>query len=279
LPQWNCACANCVAARQGRIPARTQSSVAVSADGEQWFLVNASPDLREQIETFAPLRPRTSPPRNTPIAGVLLTNADLDHTLGLLLLRQQERLRIHASTSIRETLTGMRFDVLLGAFAAVDWIEPRGDWAPLESSGLRYRTIPLVSVSPRFALDVPGESAAFQIENPQTGGKVLIAPAVAEVSAALTGAMRESDVVLVDGTFWSDDELQRVREGARSANEMGHLPVSDCTLTLLRDSPAPHRVYIHINNTNPILAIDSPERRMVEAAGVVVGEDGMEFDV
>ena len=88
LPQWNCACPNCLAAREGRIPARTQSCVAISPDGEQWYVINASPDLREQIEAFPPLHPRPSPPRNTPIAGVLLTNADLDHTLGLLLLRQ-----------------------------------------------------------------------------------------------------------------------------------------------------------------------------------------------
>jgi pyrroloquinoline quinone biosynthesis protein B len=240
-------------------------------------LINASPDLREQIEAFPPLQPRASPPRNTPIDGVLLTNADLDHTLGLLLLRQHETLRIYAAASVRETLSGMRFDVLLGAFAAVEWIEPPREWAPLDASGLRYRTIPLVSVSPRFALDAPAESAAFQIEDTRTGGRVLVAPAVAEISPALTDAMHDSDAVLVDGTFWSDDELQRVRKGARSANEMGHLPIRDGTIGLLRGLSAHHRVYTHINNTNPILAADSPERQMVEAAGITIGEDGMEF--
>jgi len=250
--------------------------VAVSADGERWYLINASPDLREQIEGFPPLQPRAAPLRNTPIAGVLLTNADLDHTLGLLLLRQQERVRIHAARPVRETLSGMRFDVLLGAFAAVEWIEPPLEWAPLDGTELRYRSIPLASVSPRFAVDVPGESAAFQLEDARTGGRVLVAPAVAEVNPGLAEAIRESGAVLLDGTFWSDDELQRVREGARTANEMGHLRIQHGSLELLRESPARHRVYTHINNTNPILGGDSAERRMVEAAGISVGEDGME---
>jgi pyrroloquinoline quinone biosynthesis protein B len=276
LPQWNCTCANCTAARTGQIAPRTQSSVAITADHERWFLINASPDLREQIEGFAPLLPSAASPRNTPIAGVLLTNADLDHTIGLLLLRQQSHLKVHAPPSVRETLGGMRFDTLLSAFATVEWIEPPREWEPL-SEGLRYRAIPLQTVASRFALDVPAECAAYQIEDARTGRKVVIAPAVAEITPVLYQAMRQSDAVLFDGTFWTDDELRAVKEGARSANEMGHLPIKDGSLEVLRELAAPHRVYMHINNTNPILAPGSPERVSVERAGITVGEDGMEL--
>ena len=164
MPQWNCACANCQAARTGKIPARTQSSVAISADGEQWFLVNASPDLRAQILATPELWPKDTSARNSPIAGVLLTNADLDHVLGLPLLREGLSLSIWATSAVRETVTeSLHFDNLLGAFSGLSWHTAESDPSPLttrdgSSIGLSVSTIFLPGPPPRFAGSAPTTS-------------------------------------------------------------------------------------------------------------------------
>jgi pyrroloquinoline quinone biosynthesis protein B len=262
--------------------------VSVSADGVHWYLINASPDLRVQIEGFPPLQPRSGSVRNSPVEGVLLTNADLDHVLGLFLLREGETLILHATEAVRQTLSrALLLDQLLGAFCGVTWRAPSSEFSPLtfrdgSASGLYSRAIFLPGTQPLFGpgpiSDHQGHSIAWQISDGSTGARLLVAPDVAAITAELRCAMEESDAVLLDGTFWSGDEMSGLKRFARTASEMGHLPIRN-SLETFRELRAPCKVYIHINNTNPILALDSSQRALVEEAGIVVGEDGMEFEL
>jgi pyrroloquinoline quinone biosynthesis protein B len=261
--------------------------VALSADGEHWFLVNASPDLRAQIEATPALHPQGTSARNSPIAGVLLTNADLDHVLGLILLREGDPLSVLATDSVRETLTGpLGFETLLGGFCGIRWEAAPTEFSPLRlrdrsPSGLSVRTIFLPGGPPRFdktSTSPSGHSVAYQIRD-ESGARLLLAPDVAEITLELQQALEESDAVIFDGTFWMAEELRRIHPEARTAQQMGHLPIRDGSLEMLRKSPARWKVFTHINNTNPILATDSPERTAVLSAGVLIGEDGLEFEV
>ena len=266
LPQWNCACANCVSARTGKIEPQTQSSIAISADSgefQSWWLINASPDLARQIESTPWLQPRHGSPRNTPIAGVLLTNADIDHALGLLLLRQQQKpLVVYATAETRAALEWL--DRVLTRFCAIEWREISADFKSL-NGGIAFRAIQLP------------HSVAFQFRDDTSGRLVLVAPAVGEATRELSNALAVSDLILFDGTFWSDGELAAVRPGARSAREMNHLPVGGGSLDFLRQSRARWKIYTHINNTNPILMPGSPERAELDQAGIEVARDGLEI--
>jgi pyrroloquinoline quinone biosynthesis protein B len=266
LPQWNCACANCTAARTGKITPQTQSSIAISGESEgfhRWFLINASPDLTRQIESMPRLQPRRDSPRNSPIAGVLLTNADIDHALGLLLLRQQETpLRVYAPDETRAALAWV--DAVLGQFCVTEWRKTTGEFQTLSGS-MAFRAIEL------------SRSVAFQFRDNTSGATALFAPSVGELTDELRNTVHESDVVLFDGTFWSDGELAVVRPGVRSAREMNHLPISDGSLDFLRQSPARRKIYSHINNTNPILMPSSRERAHVKQSGIEIARDGLEI--
>lgn len=286
LPQWNCACANCTAARRGTIPSRTQSSLAVRGGDGPWMLVNASPDLRAQIESFPALHPTGV--RSTAIRDVLLTNADFDHVLGLFLLREHpQRLRIHCTAGVRETLCGaLRIDRLLDGYCGVEWRELPETAVPFGASAdgdrFTFRAIPLPASPPRYAQDgcpSEGQSVALEFADARKGMRLVVAPDVAAVTPELSQALDKADAVIFDGTFWSDDELQQIDLAARTASQMGHLPMARGSLEVLRKLRAQTRVYVHINNTNPILATDSPERAEVVGAGIIVGEDGMEFEL
>ncbi|MCE0523308.1 MAG: pyrroloquinoline quinone biosynthesis protein PqqB [Methylacidiphilales bacterium] len=289
MPQWNCHCPNCRDARAGWLASLTQSSVALSADGKAWFLVNASPDLRTQIEAFPGLHPQGPSLRQSPIEAVLLTNADLDHVLGLFLLREGNCLSIHATGAVRETLSkGLRLDALLGSFCGATWHEPPfDDHQPLKmrdgtKTGLSYRTIALAQTQPLYFREGAAkgaQSVAYEIRDDRTGGRLLIAPDVESLTPELTAALEKADAILFDGTFWSNDELQRVNGTARTALEMGHLPIETHSLKALRGLRARHRIFLHINNTNPILRPGSPERKEIEAANLTVGHDGLEFEL
>jgi len=266
LPQWNCACANCVAARSGKIAAQTQSSIAISSNAEGfqgWFLINASPDLPRQIESIPSLQPHQASTRNTPIAGVLLTNTDIDHALGLLLLRQQETPPVvYAAAETRKALAWI--DRVLARFCGIEWRHISADFQSLSGS-LAFR-----------AIELP-ESVALQFRDDTSGATALFAPSVGEFTEELRNAVYASDVVLFDGTFWSDGELRGVRPGARTAREMNHLPISDGSLDLLHQSLARRKIYTHINNTNPILMPGTRERAQVEQAGIEIARDGLEI--
>lgn len=288
-PQWNCNCRICLAVRAGAVRPRTQSCAAVSADGTHWFLLNASPDLRIQIESFPPLLPPLGVTRGTPIQGVLLTNADLDHVLGLLLLREGGRVAIHAAAPVRQTLVEA-FTLLptLESYTTLSWLEPPAELSPLHcadgtDSGLRYAAWPLPGKPPRYAKSgpIPGDCVAYQIMDARTGGRLLYMPEVGVLTPALIARMGACDLLLFDGTFWSEDEMERQGVGHATAARMGHLPVSgsEGSLTVLATLDVRQRVYVHINNTNPILLDDSPERTAVERAGVKVGMDGDAYDL
>lgn len=250
-------------ARTGKIARQLQSSIALSGDGKSWWLVNASPDLAQQIENFAPLQPHEATPRNSPIAGVLLTNADIDHALGILLMRQREfPLPIYSSSPVRDRLSWL--DELMKPFGGLDW-----------------RHLPLQFVRLADGVDFRGtdlpRSVAFQFRSLRNG-RALIAPAVSAISGELADAIEAADAIFFDGTFWRNDELRLVRPSARSALEMGHIPIEK-SLPVLSESNATRKTYIHINNTNPVLTPDSRERAILEAAGVTVGYDGLEFEL
>jgi len=266
LPQWNCACLNCVAARGEKIDPQTQSSIAISGDPEEfqnWWLINASPDLPRQIESTMRLQPRRDALRNTPIAGVLLTNADIDHVLGLLLLRQQEKpLVVYATEETRAALGWL--DHVLPRFCGIEWRKISSDFQRLDGS-IGFR-----------AIELP-QSVAFQLLDEASGRLALIAPAVSMLTRDLSQASADSDVIFFDGTFWSDDELAAVRPGARSAREMNHLPIRGGSLYFLRQSPARRKIYTHINNTNPILMPGSPERAELDQTSIEVARDGLEI--
>jgi len=226
-------------------------------------LVNASPDLARQIDSSPQLHPSSSSPRNSPISGVFLTNADIDHALGLILLRQQETpLVVYASKETRDALGWL--DSVLNRFCGIEWRTLEPSFSSLGDE-LAVREISL------------SRSTALQFRDETSGLTILVAPAVGELTTELRQAVTLSDVVLFDGTFWSNNELHAFRPGARTAREMNHLPISDVTLDLLRQSQARRKVYTHINNTNPILAPGSSERQQVEQAGIEIGFDGLEI--
>ncbi len=235
----------------------------MSGDDRNWFLINASPDLAKQIESAPALQPCEKTSRNSPIAGVLLTNADIDHALGLLLLRQQETpLVVYANDETRATLNWI--DKILDRFCGIEWRTTSTEFQPL-GSGIEFRAIEL------------RKSVAFQLRDESSKAVALVAPAVGELTDQLGEAVNTSDLVLFDGTFWDEDELRAFRPEARSAREMNHLPINHGSLEFLRDLPARRKIYTHINNTNPILMPGSRERTEVERAGIETAYDGMEI--
>jgi pyrroloquinoline quinone biosynthesis protein B len=291
FPQWNCACANCAGVRSGtrRARRRSQSSVAISSDGAGWFLLNASPDVRAQIESFAPLGPPSDRVRGSSLEGVLLSNADLDHTLGLFILREGARLPVYASGPIRRALEeGLRMTSVLEGFAGLEWREASEETQPLLTldrapSGLSVAFLPILGKPPRYLGSVPrmarGESVVMRLRDENTGGELIYAPGVSRVDEQLLGWCREASLLLLDGTFFTEDEMCRTGTGMLTASRMGHHVVGgpDGSLERIRTLPVPHKVYVHINNTNPMLDENSPEYARVRTAGVEVGWDGLEF--
>ena len=239
--------------------------MAISDDSEPrtWWLVNASPALPRQIEKMTGLQPRRDPPRNTPIAGVLLTNADIDHALGLLLLRQQEKpIAVYATDETRAALAWL--DRTVARFCGIEWRNISSDFQQLNGP-VAFRAIDLL------------HSVAFQFSDQASGRLALVAPAVGELTRDLSQAAADSEVIFFDGTFWSDNELAAVRPAARTAREMNHLPINGGSLEFLRQSSAGRKIYTHINNTNPILMPGSPERKQLDQAEIEVGRDGLEI--
>jgi pyrroloquinoline quinone biosynthesis protein B len=260
----------------------------VITDGSDPWLVNASPDLRQQMGAWSGLQPAAAPWRNSPLRGVFLTNADLDHVLGLYLLREGPLLEVYAPDAVRRAAEEhLGLGNVLNRFCGISWKESSSQFTPVlgadrRSSGIQVRSIPLPASPPLFATSlgmVGTHSVAYEFLDPKTGGRLLVAPDVAEVTPELHEALASSQAVVFDGTFWSAEELAEVRPGARTAAQMGHVTVRDVSLELLRKSAAHFKIYTHINNTNPILSPGSAERAAVEAAGLIVGYDGFEFEL
>jgi pyrroloquinoline quinone biosynthesis protein B len=300
FPQWNCACANCRAVRAGTFHGRprTQTQVAITEDGLLWFLLGASPDLLTQIEATPELHPRRGM-RHSPIAGIALANADLDHVLGLLLLRELQPLRIHATASVRRILRedNSMFGMLHRIPEQAAWtdFEPGKEFslcdAQSQDSGLRCRAWSLSAHYPAYVTAErqeqlsPGEASLGFFINSNSGRRLAYMPAVPQLNDALLAELDACDVLLFDGTFWSNDELMRVKgeEGGESrigqtARQMGHVPVEE-TLVELAGMRRPRKIFLHINNTNPMLDEASPEHRRVRDAGWEIAEDGWQFDL
>ena len=284
FPQWNCACPGCRAVRDGSRPCRprTQSAIAVSADYQQWFLFNASPDIRAQIESFPALQPDGR--RATPLRAVLLTDAEIDHTLGLLLLREGRALELHATPEVRETLCeGTAILRTLEAYCAVEWrpVVP-GDEVALES-GLSYRAfdVPTTKQSRFPTRSEQGRVVGYRITDEASGRAAVYLPGVQDLTASVRAQLEDCACLFIDGTCWSDDELITLGLARKTAHDMGHLPISGAggSLEQLSALAIERKIYIHINNSNPVLIEDAPERRIVEECGVEVAADGLEVHV
>lgn len=289
FPQWNCWCPMCEATRTspGRARRRTQSSIAVSTDGRRWFLCNASPDVREQMERLP--ADRTTDVRRSPVERIVLTDAEIDHTLGIVLLREGQELHLCATRAVLDTLErDSRILAITRAFAQVTVSELALDApAPLlyregEPSGLEVEAFAVPGDPPRFAgASARGHTVGLIVHDRMSGGTCAYVPGCGAVGAELRERLGAADVLLFDGTFWSDDELIALGVGTRRARDIGHVPISGDggSLAALAGLPCQWKVYTHINNTNPILLEDSPERASVRGMGWDVGADGMRFDV
>ncbi len=281
LPQWNCGCRNCVKARRGEIPSRSQSSIAVSADGETWAVVNASPDIRAQLTASPALHP--SGPRASPIRGVLLTNGDIDHVAGLLTLREQQPFRLYHTSEIGAVLRDNRIFDALNAELVERRTMTLGE--PVEiAPGV---TAEMFAVPGKVALFMEEGKVRTDLEGEQTvgvrlgagGSSAFYIPGCARMTGALAERLRGAQLVLFDGTLWQDDEMIRTGVGRKSGARMGHMTMQgpDGSLAAFSRLDVARKIYVHINNTNPVLDPETPERRAVEEAGWIVAEDGMEL--
>jgi pyrroloquinoline quinone biosynthesis protein B len=248
-PQWNCACAQCTTARERGL-GRTQDCVAVSGDGRSWYLLNASPDLRAQLLAAPELAPGPGR-RDTPLRGVLLSTAELDHTLGLLMLREAVSLAVYATAPVTSALSTVR--AMLAAYTSPDWYTVHCG-VPVElAGGLTATAMPVGAKHPRYATPVPADDwvVAYRIRDRRTGGVLVYAPCLPALPDPLATAIADADLALVDGTFLTDDEMVRATGHGASATAMGHLPI-ERTRPLL---PAA-ALYTHLNNTNPLVPGD-----------------------
>ena len=284
FPQWNSACAVGRRAWQHDPAAkwRTQCSVAISADGERWSLLNASPDLRQQILATSALHPRHGP-RHSPIAAVVLTNGDVDHVAGLLNLRESERFGLYATGAILAALDGNPiFNVLNPEFVRREALMLE---QPVELDG--GPTIVPFAVPGKVPLYLEGDALEIGAETEDViglelwteRGRAFFVPGCARLTPALAGRLAGAALVLFDGTLWTDDEMIRSGTGVKTGARMGHMSVSgpDGTLAAFAALGVRRKVLIHINNTNPILLEDSAERAATLAAGWEVAYDGMEI--
>ena len=288
FPQWNCNCRNCDGVRKATIRAqpRTQSSIAVSADGVDWVLFNASPDLLAQIKSFPPLQPARAI-RDTGIRAVVLVDGQIDHTTGLLMLREGKPLELWCTEMVREDLTtGNPLFSILGHYCGVNWHRlPTARGRSFSIHGidqLSFSAVPLKSKAPPYSphRNNPhdGDNIGIRITDLQTGKQVFYAPGLGEIEPHLKPLLEQADVVMVDGTFWTDDEMIKLGISNKRARDIGHLPQSGAggMISALQPLRATRKILIHINNTNPILDEDSAERAELSRAGIEVAYDGLE---
>ena len=281
LPQWNCGCPNCDAARDGTIPAASQSSVAVTANGEDWAILNASPDIRTQLAAAPPLHP--TGPRASPIRSVLVTNGDIDHVAGLLTLREKQAFGLFATAAIHEVLAANPI------FAALDPVHVTRETVALDAPFplVEGVTAELFAVPGKVPLYMEGEEVDTQLMGEQTVGVRLEAggeeafylPGCAAMPDDLKARLDGAALVLFDGTVWENEEMIRMGVGAKTGARMGHMAISGehGSMAAFQGLEVGRKVFVHLNNTNPVLDPRSDERAAVEAAGWQVAYDGMEL--
>jgi pyrroloquinoline quinone biosynthesis protein B len=289
FPQWNCNCRNCAGLRRGtlRARARTQSSICVAGDGQAWALVNASPDILAQLAAHPELQPARAL-RDSALAGVVLVDGQIDHTTGLLMLREAGRpWRVWCTDAAYADLTtGHPVLRVLAHYSGVERrrIDLDGEEFGVDGvDGVRWRALPVASkpapYSPHREQPEPGDNVALVLTDAASGRSALYAPGLGAIDDAVWRGMRAAACVLVDGTFWTDDEMIELGASKKRAREIGHLPQSGPggMLEWLAKLPAATRkILIHVNNTNPILDEDSPQRAELARRGIEVAYDGME---
>ncbi len=298
FPQWNCACRNCQAVRAGSLSGkpRSQLQVCVSSDSVAWFLLNVAPDLRMQIESNAFLHPNTNNlGRHSPISGAILTSADVDQALGLLLLRELQPLQIYCTASIQKIL---RKDNSM--FAMLNRVSDQASWNEISAdtkfelksptgntSGIKCLPIAVSDHYPAYVSAKrvtelnPTDAVIGLILEDRSGKRLGYFPAVGQIDARLLNHFGDLDVLMFDGTFWSDDELIRLQGSGQTARQMGHLPISGKggSLELLAGLERPRKMFVHINNTNPMLDENSEQYRQVYDSGWVIAEDGCQLEL
>ena len=282
LPQWNCGGDYSVAARKGEVEGRTQPSVAVSADGERWSIINASPDIRDQFARFEGLHPRPGT-RDVPLDTVVITNADLDHSMGLLVLRESLPYRIVSTPWIRNTI--------LDNNAAWRLMERAWTGIPLERAfdldrdgHLEAQLFAIPGKVPSYLKELAKNSAetttGLRITDRRTGKRLVYAPGIQNYDLATLAELESADCRFCDGTFFTRDELLSMRPGAPDARAMGHLEIGGAGGSLEVLSPLPGRtIYIHLNNTNPVVDPSSKQAALVREAGLEIASDGLEFEL
>jgi pyrroloquinoline quinone biosynthesis protein B len=284
FPQWNCQCAVCRLAWDGdpRVKARTQASVALSADRKSWVLLNAAPDLRYQIDATAALHPGNGPLRHSPISAVVLTGAEVDQVGGLLCLRERQAFSLYGTgETLRVLAANPIFDVLAPGVVSRQAVALETPFEPA-----RGLSVEVFAVPGKVPLYLEGDNPEIGGETDATVGveitadrsRLAFVPGSARITPSLESRLARADVVLFDGTLFQDDEMIRTGTGSKTGFRMGHMPIDGPggSLSALA-ALSRRRIYIHINNTNPILVAGSPERRRVEAAGWEIAEDGMEI--
>jgi len=276
LPQWNCGCENCRLARAGAIPSATQSSLAVTADGREWALLNASPDLRVQIAATAALHPTAV--RESPLRAVLVTNGDIDHVAGLLTLRERQAFTLFATPAILDVLAANPIFGALDPGLVVR--RPVGLGEPFAL--LPGLTAELFAVPGKVPLYLEGETVETGLIGEQTVGarigSAFYVPGCAAMTPEIAARLEGAAALFFDGTLWSDDEMIRAGVGTKTGRRMGHMPVGgpDGSVAACAPLGIARKVFVHMNNTNPLLRPASPERAAAEAAGWEIGRDGME---
>ena len=284
LPQWNCGGPNSVRARSGdpAVPQRSQPGIAVSADGQRWSLLNANPDLRAQLVAFSGLHPRPGT-RDVPLDTIALTSAELDHVIGLLMLREALCYRIVSTAWVR--------DAILGHNAAWRLLEPAWGIVKLDEpirldreGALQARLFPVPGKVPGYLRDAVANDretcVGIRVTDTRTGHRLVYIPGLRSLGAGTLAELEAASCHFVDGTFFTGDELRALRPGAPDAVAMGHLPIAGTEGSLARLAEIPGRtLYIHMNNSNPVLDADSPEAAEVARGGVEIASDGQEFEV
>jgi pyrroloquinoline quinone biosynthesis protein B len=285
FPQWNCNCFNCHGVRIQNIDAvsRTQSSIAVSEDNKKWILINASPDIRKQLEDFHEAHSNGTI-RDTGIHAIILTDSQIDHVTGLLSLREASKLIIYCTEIVRKELT-YYFPIfaILKKYCAIELniIDTAINFNIQGLENLSFTAINLSGKSPPYSpyRDHPkrGGNIALTIADQVTRKNIFYAPAIADVDANLLHVMNDSDCVLIDGTFWHEDEMSRCGINNKLAADMGHCSLAreQGLLALLNELQKPRKILIHINNTNPILNITSPEHAILNKVNIELAYDGM----
>ncbi len=281
LPQWNCGCDNCSKARLGEIQPQTQSSVAVSANGSDWVVLNVSPDIRTQCIQHKQLHPRTI--RSSPIRSVILTNGDIDHIAGLLTLREKTGFEIYATNEVLSILSeNEMFTALDPELVSKKRICVNEVFSPLPGICVTAYNVPgkvpLFREAGEIQTDIiSGNTIGLEIFD---GNKTLqYVPGCARISPDILSRFQDSDYILFDGTVWQDNELKISKTGKKTGMRMGHIPISgpNGSLSELSKIKKPIKTYIHINNTNPIWDDNSKERECVKEAGWDVAFDGLEI--